>query len=91
MRTIAHIKIDPQVKNKAKILAKDLGFSLSAVITAQLKQFIRDQRLSVGKTAQMSDYLEKLLGPIESDLRRGKNMSKIIKTNSDLQRYFDSV
>lgn len=91
MRTVAHIKIDSQVKTKAQTLAKDLGFSLSAVITAQLKQFIRDQGLRVGKTAQMSPYLEQLLGPIERDIRRGKNITKAITTSADLQRYFDSV
>ena len=49
--TSLHIKIEPQLKREAQKVAKDLGFSLSAVTKALLKQFIRTKQLSVGDAA----------------------------------------
>ena len=46
--TSLHIKIEPDIKKQAQKTADDLGLSLSAVMKALLKQFIRTKRLSVG-------------------------------------------
>jgi addiction module RelB/DinJ family antitoxin len=45
--TSLHIKIEPDIKKQAQKTADDLGLSLSAVMKALLKQFIRSKRLSV--------------------------------------------
>lgn len=39
------IKVDPETKKAAQSLADDLGLTLSALINAQLKQLISQQRL----------------------------------------------
>ncbi|MEK7573882.1 MAG: type II toxin-antitoxin system RelB/DinJ family antitoxin [Patescibacteria group bacterium] len=46
--TSIHVKIEADIKDQAQKTAKELGLSLSAVMKALLKQFIRTQRLSVG-------------------------------------------
>jgi addiction module RelB/DinJ family antitoxin len=46
--TSLHIKIEPDIKKQAQKTADDLGLSLSAVMKALLKQFIRTKQLSVG-------------------------------------------
>ena len=91
MKISTSIKIDKDVKNKAKKLADDFGLSLSTVINAQLKQFIRDKQLIISQTPKMSPYLENLLGPIEQDIKRSKNLSKPIKSKSDLDAYFSAL
>jgi hypothetical protein len=52
-----------------------LGLSLSAVINAYLKQFVRSQAVDFSVAPQMTPKLEKLLDQVEYDLARGKNIS----------------
>lgn len=91
MKITTSIKLDKDVKTQAQKLAVDFGLSLSTLINAQLKQFIRDKQLVISTVPKMSSYLEKLLGPIEHDIRRGKNLSKPIKSKKDLNRYFSAL
>ena len=82
------LKLDDAVKRKAQAIAKEFGLSLSTVVNAQLKQFIRDRQLVLTQTPQMSSALEELLGPIEKDLRSEKHLSEPISNEKDLDRYF---
>ncbi len=75
MKTLINIKTDREVKISAQKLAKELGLSLSAVINAYLKQFVRSQAVDFSVAPQMSPKLEKLLDQVEYDLARGKNIS----------------
>lgn len=91
MKTVINIKIDQDIKAKAQKLAKVLGLSLSAVVNAQLKQFTREQKLVLEKVPEMSVELEELIGPIELDIKKGRNVSKPVRTSEDLAQYFRSV
>lgn len=91
MKITTSIKLDKDVKTQAQKLAVDFGLSLSTLINAQLKQFIRDKQLIISKAPKMSSYLEKLLGPIEQNIRRGKNLSKPVKSTEDLDKYFSAL
>ena len=75
MKTLINIKTDREVKISAQKLAKELGLSLSAVVNAYLKQFVRSQAVDFSVAPQMSPKLEKLLDQVEYDLARGKNIS----------------
>ncbi len=55
--TSVHVKIDSDMKVQAQKTAEELGLSLSAVMKALLKQFIRTQRLSVGVGEEPSAYM----------------------------------
>jgi addiction module RelB/DinJ family antitoxin len=46
--TSLHIQIEPVIKQEAQKTAQELGLSLSSVVKALLKQFIRTKQLSVG-------------------------------------------
>ncbi len=43
--TVINIKTDPKIKKKAKKLAAELGLTLSGVINAQLRQFVRSKTI----------------------------------------------
>ncbi len=43
---VLNIKIDPKVKKEAQRVADDLGFSLSAIINASLKNLARSKTIS---------------------------------------------
>jgi addiction module RelB/DinJ family antitoxin len=91
MKTLINIKTDRDVKISAQKLAKELGLSLSAVINAYLKQFVRSKAVNFSVVPQMSPELEKLLGPIDYDIARGKNLSKAMTSGQDIDKYFESL
>ena len=91
MKTVINIKADRDVKIKARKIAEELGLSLSAVINAYLKQFVRNKSVYFSATPSMSKELENILGGIDRDIKRKKNLSGIISNNKELKRYFSSL
>lgn len=91
MKTTTSIKLDPEVKRKAQKLAENFGLNLSGLVNAQLKQFVRDQKLVLSEIPTMSTFLEELLGPIERDIQKGKNLSRAVRIKKDLDQIFSDV
>ncbi len=80
MTTVIHIKADKEVKENAQKAAKDLGLSLSAVINAALRNFIRTREVIFSDIPQMTPELEKLLDKVEDDIKHNRNFSPRFKT-----------
>ncbi|MEW6087878.1 MAG: type II toxin-antitoxin system RelB/DinJ family antitoxin [bacterium] len=91
MKTVINVKTDRDVKQNAQKLANDLGLSLSAVINAFLKQFIRNQEVYFSSTPRMSREMEELLGTVESDIKKDRNLSRKISDERELKEYFESL
>ena len=69
--TSIHVKIDSETKDQAQKTAKELGLSLSAVMKALLKQFIRTQRLSVGVGEEPSAFMIEALKKSNKEYKAG--------------------
>ena len=92
MKELAHIKLDHDVKAAAQKLARELGFSFSALINTQLKQLVRDKQVTLSlKPRRMSVGLEELLAEVEQDIRKKKNLSPPIRSRKELDAYFKSL
>lgn len=91
MKTVINIKADRDIKMKAKKLAGDLGLSLSAVINAYLKQFVRNKSVYFSAVPSMSKELENLLGKIDRDIKQKKNLSPAISDVKGLKKYLSSL
>ena len=91
MKTIINIKTDQEVKQTAQKLAQDFGLSLSAIVSGYLKQFIRNKEIHFTVAKNMSKDLEQLLGTVEHDIQRNKNLSKVVSNKTDLQEHFISL
>lgn len=91
MKTVINIKADRDIKIKAKKIAEELGLSLSAVINAYLKQFVRNKSVYFSATPSMSKELEDILGGIDRDIKRKKNLSSVISDSKELNRYLSSL
>jgi len=87
MKTAINIKADTVVKKKAQKLAEELGLTLSAVVNASLKEFIRNQSVSFSTVPRMSKRLERIIAEAERDLKVGKNISPIFNSAEDAIRY----
>ena len=79
MKTVINIKTDKDIKELAQKTAGDLGLSLSALINAYLRQFVRTKEAYFTLSPRMSPALENLLGKIEIDIQRNKNISQPLK------------
>jgi len=91
MKTVINIKTDEEVKKNAKRVAEDLGFSLSAVINAYLKQFVRNKEVYFSALPQMSSGLEKLLGETETDIGKKRNISQAFSSKNELKKHLGSL
>jgi len=66
-------KIDPQDKREAQLIAEELGLSLSAVVKAMLKQFVRSKRLEVGIRSEIpNEYLQSVMRQARKNREAGK-------------------
>jgi addiction module RelB/DinJ family antitoxin len=90
--TSLHIKIEPDIKKQAQKTADDLGLSLSAVMKALLKQFIRTKRLSVEAGASQRPEIpnartRQVLKQAEEDMKAGRVLS--FASTKDALEYLD--
>jgi len=91
MKTVINIKTDKGVKQSAQRTAAKLGLSLSAVINAYLRQFIRNKEVHFSIMPTMSPELEKLLGKIEFDIQRNRNISPTFSSKKEIKKYLASI
>jgi len=75
MKTTLHIKVDKDIKDKSAKIANRLGLSLSTIMNASLRNFIKTETFSVSTGEAMTPYMESWLAEIEKDKKVGKNMS----------------
>jgi addiction module RelB/DinJ family antitoxin len=84
--TSLHIQIEPVIKQQAQKTASELGLSLSSVVKALLKQFIRTKRLSIGITEEIpNEYLRQSLKQSDEDIKAGRTLS--FKSGKDALDY----
>ena len=72
-------------------MAERLGLSLSAVLNAYLRQFVRNKEMHLSLTPQMSPELEKFLKKAEKDIARRKNFSGPFSSVKELEEYFAAL
>ncbi len=89
MTTVIHIKADKEVKENAQKAAKDLGLTLSDVINASLRNFIRTREIVFSDIPQMTPELEKLLGRVEEDIKHDRNLSPSFKNMDEAIDYLE--
>jgi antitoxin component of RelBE/YafQ-DinJ toxin-antitoxin module len=91
MKTVINIKTEKEVKVDAQRLAKEMGFSLSALINAYLKQFLRNKEVYFSSASKMSPKLENFLSKIEFDIQRDRNISPSFSSKKELEKHLTSL
>ncbi|KKR31595.1 MAG: Addiction module antitoxin, RelB/DinJ family [Candidatus Gottesmanbacteria bacterium GW2011_GWA2_41_12] len=70
---VINVKVDPRIKKKAQKVASELGFSLSSLINAYLRDIIRTKTVNFSAADENpSDYLIKSLKEAEKDIKAGR-------------------
>jgi len=88
MDTVINVKTKKEVKLRAQKVAGELGLSLSAIINAYLRQLARTKEIRFSITPRMSPELERLIGKVDYDVARGKNLSRAVSSHKELDEYF---
>ena len=90
MQTVIHIKADKEIKKNAQKLARKLGLSLSDVINASLRNFIRTREVIFSDIPTMMPELEELLDRAEDDIKHNRNLSPRFKTAEEFFKALNS-
>ena len=72
MKTVIHVKADKEVKENAQELAQKLGLSLSDVINASLRNFIRTREVVFSDIPRMTPEVERLIKGYHLERKRVK-------------------
>jgi len=68
--TTINAKTDPELKNKATILADELGISLSVVINTALRNFVAERRLVISGDYVPNAFLRDAITLAEKELSK---------------------
>ena len=90
-KTVIYIKADKEIKTNAQKIARELGLSLSDVLNASLRNFIRTREVRFSAIPQMTPELERLLGTVEQDIKAKKHLSMPLREKEEVERYLDSL
>ncbi len=91
MKAVINIKTDKKIKKNAQKLAKELGLSLSDVITASLRSFIRTREVYFSAVPRMIPEFERLVGRTEKDIKEKKNLSQTFSSGEAINEYLDEL
>ena len=91
MKTVINIKTEKEIKENAQKIAKDLGLSLSDVINASLRNFIKTREVHFSAVPRVTDEFEHLLGKIDKDIDSRKNLSPRFNSTKEVNDYLDSL
>lgn len=87
--TAIYIKTDPQIKLKAQKIAKELGFSLSSLMNAWLRQLIKTKTVTFSIEDEIpNEYLIKTIKQAEKDRKEGK-ASPIFSTGEEAVKWLE--
>ncbi len=87
--TAIYIKTDPEIKTKAQKVAKELGFSLSSLMNAWLRQLIKTKTVTFSVEDEIpNEYLIKTIKQAEKDRKAGK-ASPIFSTGGEAVKWLE--
>lgn len=90
MKTLLSIKTEPEVKQQAQKLASEMGITLSALVTIQLKQAIRTKTVTLSTESYTpTPYLEKILEKAEKDIKAKRNLGSAIANAEDMKKWLN--
>ena len=90
MKTLISIKTDPEVKEQAQRVAKEIGIPLSTIINAYLKQLGREKTINFAVPLRPNKKTARLLDKADEDYKKGRNISPIFETAEEMDVYLNS-
>jgi len=87
---VINVKTHPEIKNEAKKIAEELGFSLSSLVNAYLKQLIKTKTVVFSTVSEEpSAYMIEMLKQAEKEIKNG-NVTSFSSKEEELD-YLDKL
>ena len=86
---VINVKTEADLKAQAQAVAADLGFSLSSLINAFLKNLARTRAINFSASEEPSDYLIQALKESEADRKAGRYHS--FSSADDAIAFLDNI
>jgi len=86
---VINVKVNPELKVQAQNFAEELGFSLSSLINACLKQIVRSGSVSFSVSEEPTEYIIKALKESKEDIKAGRVIS--FETGEEALVYLDKL
>ena len=86
-KTVINVKVDKDTKEKAQVLAGELGLPLSTIINANLREFVRNGRVVFSLEPSLKPQVVKELRAASMDYAISKNISKGFSSIEDLSEH----
>lgn len=71
-KTVISVKVDKDVRDKARKVAKKIGVPLSMVVNRQLRQFVEEERIEFHAPLIPNAKTRKILDEALRDIREGR-------------------
>jgi len=86
---VINIRTDLGLKSAAQKVAEELGFSISSLVNAYLKQLVKTKTVHFSEAEEPSDYLIQLMKEAEADRRAGRYHS--FNNSTEALEYLDKI
>lgn len=86
---VINLRVEPQTKEKAQIVARQLGLSLSAVIEGFLAHLIRTKTIHFSLKEEPTEYMLQALKESKEDIKAGRVVS--FKNPDKALQYLDRL
>lgn len=88
-KTVISVKVDKDVRDRARKVSKRIGVPLSMVVNSGLRRFAQEERIvfQTEKAYQMTKKFEKKLEKIDADIKAGRNLSPAFSNAEDAIRW----
>lgn len=87
---VVNVKVNTVLKREAMKVAENLGFTLSGVVNAYLKQLVRTKKVDFSLVSEIpSDYMIKAMREAEQDVKNGRVVS--FKNGKDALDYLHKM
>lgn len=86
---VINIRTDLGLKSAAQKVAEELGFSISSLVNAYLKQLVKTKTVHFSEAEEPSDYLIELLKEAEEDRKAGRHHA--FNNSTEALEYLDKI
>lgn len=93
MKTVISVKVDKDVHDRARKVAKKIGVPLSMVVNQELKRFAKTQRVEFGEPLIPNAKTRKILNEALRDIREGRDdkFSPAFTDMKEMDKYLDGL
>ncbi len=83
------VKIDKELKEKASKISRELGFSLSAIINANLKKLVREKKVEFDLEPKYNPKFVREVLEAEEEYKKGDYIT--LSSKKDRKKFFANL